>query len=103
MDSWLSQPPSGVATVTRSVRWTKDGKELNYFDPTYSLFAVPVNAAGSAVQSGTPQTLVNNWTVPSVLLYDLSPDGKKILLDRVPQQVSQSVTVVTNFTAGLKK
>jgi hypothetical protein len=38
-----------------------------------------------------------------VPLYDLSPDGKKILLDRMPQQVSQSVTVVTNFTAGLKK
>jgi len=25
-------------------------------------------------------------------------DGKKFLLDRVEQQVSQSVTVVTNFT-----
>ncbi|MGA9965159.1 MAG: protein kinase [Terriglobales bacterium] len=84
-------------------RWSKDGKELYYFDPTYSLFAVAVNAAGSALQFGTPQTLVSNWTVPSVPLYDVSPDGKKILLDRVPQQVSQSVTVVTNFTAGLKK
>jgi eukaryotic-like serine/threonine-protein kinase len=84
-------------------RWSKDGKELYYFDPTYSLFAVPVNAAGSALQFGIPQTLVSNWTVPSVPIYDLSPDGKKILLDRVPQQVSQSVTVVTNFTAGLKK
>ena len=84
-------------------RWSKDGKELYYFDPTFSLFAVPVSAAGSAVQFGAPQTLVSNWTVPSVPIYDVSPDGKKILLDRVPQQVSQSVTVVTNFTAGLKK
>jgi hypothetical protein len=33
----------------------------------------------------------------------VTPDGKKILLDRISQQVSQSVTVVTNFTAGLKK
>jgi Tol biopolymer transport system component len=84
-------------------RWSKDGKELYYFDPTYSLFAVPVNSAGSALQFGTPEKLVSNWTVPSVPLYDVSPDGKKILLDRMPQQVSQSVTVVTNFTAGLKK
>ncbi len=84
-------------------RWSHDGKELYYFDPTFSLFAVPVKAAGSALQFGTPQTLVTNWTVPSVPLYDVSPDGKKILLDRVPQQVSQSVTVVTNFSAGLKK
>ncbi len=84
-------------------RWSKDGKELYYFDPTYNLFAMPINAAGSALQFGTPLTLVSNWTVPSAPLYDLSPDGKKILLDRVPQQVSQSLTVVTNFTAGLKK
>jgi Tol biopolymer transport system component len=84
-------------------RWSKDGKELYYFDPTYNLLEVPVNAGGSALQFGTPQTLVSNWTVPSVPLYDVSPDGKKILLDRVPQQVSQSITVVTNFTGGLKK
>jgi len=84
-------------------RWSKDGKELYYFDLTFSLFAVPVKVAGGALQLGTPQTLVSNWTIPSTPLYDVSPDGKKILLDRVPQQVSQSVTVVTNFTAGLKK
>jgi serine/threonine protein kinase/Tol biopolymer transport system component len=83
--------------------WSKDGKDLYYFDPTYNLFAVPVNAAGGALQFGTPQTLVTNWTIPAVPLYDVSPDGKKILLDRVPQQVSQSLTLVTNFTAGLKK
>jgi hypothetical protein len=84
-------------------RWSKDGKELYYFDPTYNLFAVPIKAAGSALQFGTPRTLVNNWTVPSVPFYDVSPDGKKILLDPVPQQVSQSLTLVTNFTAELKK
>jgi hypothetical protein len=86
-------------------RWSRDGKELyyNYIDPTFSFFAVPVRAAGSALQLGTPQTLLSNWTIPSVPLYDISADGKKILLDRVPQQVSQSVSLVTNFTAGLKK
>ena len=46
--------------------------------------------------------LVKTWSAPQVV-YDVSPDGKKFLLDRVAQQVSQSVTVVTNFTAGLKK
>ena len=52
--------------------------------------------------SALPETLVSNWSAPQVF-YDVTPDGKKILLDRVSQQVSQSVTVVTNFTAGLKK
>src|SRR3984957_3795154 len=80
-------------------RWSKDGKELYYLDPTFSVFAVPVQAAESALQLSTPETLVSNWTFPSTPLYAVSPDGKKILLARVPQQVSQSVTVVTNFTA----
>jgi serine/threonine protein kinase/Tol biopolymer transport system component len=84
-------------------RWSRDGKELFYFDSANSLFAVPVKDAVSALQFGTPQALVSNWTTLSVPLYDVSPDGKKILLDRMPQQVSQAVTVVTNFTAGLKK
>jgi hypothetical protein len=35
--------------------------------------------------------------------YEVTPDGKKILLDLVAQQVSQSVTVLSNFAAGLKK
>ncbi len=82
--------------------WSKDGKELFYMDTTYTLLVVPVKDVGGALQFGAAQTVVSNWSAPSVF-YDISPDGKKILLPRVSQQVSQSVTVVTNFTAGLKK
>jgi serine/threonine protein kinase len=83
-------------------QWSMDGKELYYMDPTYNLLAVPVKEVGSALQFGSAQQLVSNWSAPQVF-YDVSPDGKKILLDRISQQVSQSVTVVTNFTSGLKK
>ncbi len=83
-------------------KWSKDGKELYYLDLTFNLPAVPVTNAGGALQFGVAQKLVTSWSAPQVI-YDVSPDGKKILLDRVEQQVSQSVTVVTNFTAGLKK
>jgi Tol biopolymer transport system component len=86
----------------QSPQWSKDGKELYYIDPTFNLFTVPVKDTGGALQFGAAQILVANWTAPNVF-YDVSPDGKKILLDRVSQQVSQSVTVVTNFTTGLKK
>jgi hypothetical protein len=50
-------------TIGGGPRWSKDGKELYYFDLTFSLFAVPVKVAGSALQLGTPQTLVSNWTI----------------------------------------
>ena len=58
--------------------------------------------SGSALQFGAAQTVVNRWTAPS-FFHDVSPDAKKILLNRVSQQVSPSVTLVTNFTADLKK
>jgi serine/threonine protein kinase len=83
-------------------RWSADGKELYYLDLTYNLLAVPVKEAGGALQFGEPETLVATWSAPQVF-YDVDHDGKKILLVRVAQQVSQSVTVVTNFTAELKK
>jgi eukaryotic-like serine/threonine-protein kinase len=86
----------------RAPRWSKDGKELYYMDMTYNLFEVPVTNASGSLQFGVAEKLISNWSAPQVF-YDVSPDGKKILLDRVAQQVSQSVTVVTNFTAGLKK
>jgi Tol biopolymer transport system component len=85
-----------------AAKWSADGKELYYVNTTYSLFAVPVKESGSALQFGAAELLVANWSAPQVF-FDVTADGKKILLDRVSQQVSQSVTVVTNFTEGLKK
>jgi serine/threonine protein kinase len=83
--------------------WSKDGKELYYLDGTQSLQSAPVKEAGGALEFGAPQTLVSRWTIVGAPFYDVTPDGKKILLDRISQQVSPSVTVVTNFTAALNK
>ena len=58
-----------------------------------------------ALQFGSAE-VVNNLSAnlaSPVVFYDVSPDGKKILLDRVSQQVSQSVSVLTDLTAELKK
>ncbi|MGA2003913.1 MAG: protein kinase [Terriglobales bacterium] len=84
-------------------RWSNDGKTLYYIDSTQTLSAVPVKEAGGALQFGAAEPLVSRWTIVGQPFYDVSPDGKKFLLDRIAQQVSQSVTVVTNFTEGLKK
>jgi len=82
--------------------WSKDGKALYYLDQTYNIFAVPVKEVDGALQFGRAETLVTNWSAPQVF-YDVAPDDRKILLDRISQQVSQSVTVVTNFASSLKK
>ena len=85
-------------------QWSRDGKELYYMDPQFNLFVVAVRDTGGALQFGAAQRLIGTATVSTpVVFYDVSPDNKKILMDRVSQQVNQSVTVVTNFTAELKK
>jgi Tol biopolymer transport system component len=90
-----SQGSSGPA-------WTKDGSELFYMDPGFNLYVVSVKEVDGSPQLGAPQQIPITTSAPSVF-YDISPDGKKILIDNVAQQVSPSMTVVTNFTAGLKK
>ena len=95
------QVSANTANPSNAPKWSKDGRELYYFDATYNLYAVAVREVAGALQFGAPQVIVSNWSAPQVF-YDVMPDGKKILLDRVSQHVSQSITVVTNFTAGLK-
>ena len=82
--------------------WSHDGKELLYSFSGNSIFAVPVKEVEGAVQFGNSQTLVSGWSAPEPWFH-VSADGKKILLYRVSQDVSDSVTVVTNFTSALKK
>jgi serine/threonine protein kinase len=94
---WQVSPHGGAQP-----KWSADGKELFYMDLTYNLYAVPVKEVAGALQFGAAQILVTNWSAPQVF-YDVTPDGKKILLDRVSQQVSESMTVVTNYLEGLQK
>jgi Tol biopolymer transport system component len=84
-------------------QWSGDGKELYYMDGTSSIQAVAVKQEGGALQFGAPQALVSRLTILSVPFFSVTPDGKKILVAHVAQQVSPSVTVVTNFAEGLKK
>jgi serine/threonine protein kinase/Tol biopolymer transport system component len=98
---WQVSTDDGVSPL-----WSKDGKELYYFNSvTRTVFAVPVTESKSngALQFGATLALATNPASFGGAVYDVSPDSKKILMNVVSQQVSQSVTVVTNFPAGLKK
>jgi hypothetical protein len=95
---WQVSPNGGQVP-----HWSKDGKELYYFDLKQSVVAVPVKEAGGALQFGSPQTMVSQWTILTLPFYSVSPDGKRFLMERVSEQVNQPVTLMTNFTSGLKK
>lgn len=91
------------ANLGQVPHWSADGKELFYFDGNQSLVSVPVKEVGGALEFGAPQTLISQWTILTIPFYSVSPDGKRFLMERVSQQVNQPITVITNFTAGLKK
>jgi Tol biopolymer transport system component len=82
--------------------WGHDGKELYFASSGNSVWAVPVKEVGGALQFGAPQADVSNWSAPDPF-YQVSPDGKKILMYRVSQQVSDAVSVVSNFAFALKE
>jgi dipeptidyl aminopeptidase/acylaminoacyl peptidase len=82
--------------------WSKNGKTLYYASLSFTVFAVPVQQLNDTLQFGTAEQMVSN--MPSqVFFYDVSPDGQKVLLNLISQQVNQSITVVTNWAQELKK
>ncbi len=82
--------------------WSRDGKALYYATSGNTVWAMPVKEVAGALQFGVPKTLVTNWSTPDPF-FQVSPDGKKILLYRVSQQVGDALTVVSNFASALKK
>ena len=86
--------------------WSVDGKEIYYVDVVgtgFSLISVLVKEQGDGLQFGAPQTLISKMNLGGIPFFDVSRDGTRFLVPRNSQQGTQSVTLVTNFTEGLKK
>jgi Tol biopolymer transport system component len=81
-------------------RWSADGKELYYLDSTFNLWAVSVKSTGDSLQFGTPERLVATWSAPNVF-YSVTPDGKRILLNKTRLDAGQALTVVSDFRVEL--
>lgn len=92
-------------------RWRGDGKEMFYVAADGKMMAVPVKAvAGTkpSFEAGTPVALFDAHMVHSVtneLEHHVTADGKRFLIDTTSGSgaASPPLTVVTNWTAGLKK
>jgi dipeptidyl aminopeptidase/acylaminoacyl peptidase len=89
-------------------RWRPDGKEIFYVSPAPNvrLMAAAVGATGTRFDVGavTPLFVVRLPGTPGVF-YQVSPDGKRFLFNMAPMvdTTATPITVVVNWTAGLKK
>jgi Tol biopolymer transport system component len=84
--------------------WSSDGRELFYRPSVLgaAINAVPVSESGNTIVFGPPHTLFNESNVQRPV-FDVAPGGKKFLDARVIQQTSQPITVISNWSAELKK
>ncbi|HET9305482.1 MAG TPA: protein kinase [Candidatus Sulfotelmatobacter sp.] len=85
--------------------WRADGKELFFLDPSDAMMAVDVDTPGSTPKLGAPHVLFQATGVQrQVGSFVVSADGKKFLVNSGSmKQGSEPLTLVTNWTADLKK
>ncbi len=84
--------------------WRGDGKEIVFLSTDDKLVATAVNARGADFQVGTSRTLFQARPARIGLPFDVSRDAQRFLMNTAPAERSGiPVTLVVNWTAGLKK
>ena len=93
------QAPSGLVGW-----WSADGREIYYLTSELKLMAVEISAKGTDLAVGAAHPLLGVKTGGQNFVgLDFSHDGKRVLA-AVPQEDSSApITLVTNWTAGLKR
>jgi eukaryotic-like serine/threonine-protein kinase len=85
-------------------RWSRNGSELIYVAPDNTLMAAQVDGKGTAFDVGTVTPLFHSLMGFGRYDYAVASDGQQFLIDTIPAETtSTAVTVVLNWTAGLKK
>ncbi|HEY6385248.1 MAG TPA: protein kinase, partial [Candidatus Acidoferrum sp.] len=87
-------------------RWSRDGKQLYFVSTRNEMMTVDIHEKGASVEVGHPVRLFSFR--PSVRIYrlgmigyDVSPDGKRFLLDVSADENNRPLTVLQNWTSLL--
>jgi serine/threonine protein kinase len=84
--------------------WRKDGKELFYLTLDGKMTAVSVKV-GATIETGVPKVLFQTRLAVNLLQnqYCVTGDGMRFLFGEPVGEATNPVTVVLNWTAGLKR
>jgi Tol biopolymer transport system component len=85
-------------------RWTRDGKEIVYWNPPGGIFANDVNIIGSDVIVGPTRTLVDRPVLNLIdgrPHYDITRDGQRLLVRQPAGPPGPSVRVIVNWTSKI--
>jgi hypothetical protein len=69
------------------------------------MMAAEVNGQGSTFESGAVRSLFSTRVAVQAMArpFDVAADGRKFLIDSVPEANSASITIVANWTAVLNQ
>ena len=101
---WQVSTTGGVAP-----RWRADGKELYFLAPDATLMAVPVTAAGTSFEAGTPVALFLTHIVDGGSLaigrphYAVARDGRFRINQPVADAAAAPITLILNWQPPANK
>ncbi len=82
--------------------WQRDGKEVDYIDPSGTMMAAPITARGAQLAAGTPVKLFQTRIVgggensTAGREYDVAPDGR-FLINTVSESAAAPITLIQNW------
>jgi eukaryotic-like serine/threonine-protein kinase len=87
--------------------WSRDGKELFYMRPDFTMMSVSVKTSGATLEVGAPVALFRKaiaflGPVAAQRSYSVSIDGR-FLINVAPDDSPRPITVVLNWASTLKK
>jgi eukaryotic-like serine/threonine-protein kinase len=89
-------------------RWKRDGKELFFVSDRNEMMAAKIAEKGEGLEVGQPERLFTFRPAlrifrQGMINYDVSPDGKRFLLNVAADENTRPLTLVLNWDAELKK
>ena len=102
-------PPTGAkvrlsTTSGVSPSWSADGKTVFYMTSDYHMMAVSVTNSGREFRPESPRELFASRPNGSTRNFGVDPSGDRFLIPvSGDEQTAAPITVVLNWTAGLKK
>jgi len=83
--------------------WSGSGRELFFKDLNDNIFVCTVIPKGQEVEVGTPQRLFHAASPGIGVAFDVSSDGKRVLVNHSQDEAPAPLQLVTNWLAPLKK
>lgn len=83
--------------------WSGNGKELFYRNVTDDILVCPVTPRGSEIEVGTSQKLFHAASPGIGVTFDVSSDGKRLLVNHAEEEAQAPLQLITNWLARLGK